>query len=104
MVPGLRLGSDLGGTKVELAAFDGAGAELLRRRIDTPAGNYAATVHAIASLVHQAEQALGTRGSVGVGTPGAASLRTGPIRTANSAGPTGRDWRADPGRALALPG
>jgi fructokinase len=96
-----RIGVDLGGTKIEVAAFDAAGRERLRRRVDTPAGDYEATVDAVARLVHGAERELGAAASVGVGTPGAASLRTGLIRNANSTCLNGRDLEADLERALA---
>ncbi len=68
----MKLGIDLGGTKIEIIALDDQGVELLRRRVPTPQGDYAATLHAIENLVHSAEAALGQRGSVGIGTrPGA---------------------------------
>lgn len=80
----MRIGVDLGGTKIEIAALDAAGAVLTRKRIDTPAGDYAATVKAIAALVRSVESALGREGSVGIATPGARSLATGRIKNANS--------------------
>ncbi|MCX7672857.1 MAG: ROK family protein, partial [Thiobacillaceae bacterium] len=73
----LRLGLDLGGTKIELIALDRAHRELMRRRIPTPRGDYAGTVEAIAGLVEAAERELGARGTVGLGTPGAVSPATG---------------------------
>ncbi|MFC5302031.1 ROK family protein [Azospira restricta] len=79
----MRIGVDLGGTKIEAAAFDGL-RELARRRIATPAGDYRATVGAVAALVEALENELGRRGSVGIGTPGAASALTGRIKNANS--------------------
>jgi len=96
----LRIGVDLGGTKIEIAAFDAEGRERLRRRIDTPAGDYEATVEAIARLVHDAERELGGRGTVGIGTPGATSRATGLIRNANSTCLNGRDLQGDLERAL----
>ena len=99
----LRIGIDLGGTKIELAAFDATGTEHLRRRIDTPAGDYDATVAAVARLVRDAERELGMAGSVGIGTPGARSLRTGLMRNANSTCLNGRDLQGDLERALQRP-
>lgn len=96
----LRIGVDLGGTKIEIAAFDDERRERLRRRIDTPAGDYEATVEAMARLVRDAERELGARGTVGVGTPGATSLATGLIRNANSTCLNGRDLHGDLERAL----
>jgi fructokinase len=79
----MRIGVDLGGSKIEAAAFDGQ-LELARRRIPTPAGDYRATVGAVAGLVEVLEYELGRRGSVGVGTPGAESALNGRIKNANS--------------------
>ena len=49
-----RIGIDLGGTKIEIAVLDGRGEPVLRRRVPTPAGDYAATVEAIGRLVEEA--------------------------------------------------
>lgn len=81
----MRLGIDLGGTKIEIIAIDDQGVELLRRRIPAPTGDYSATLLAIAGLVHGAEADLGQRGSLGVGTPGAISKATGLLKNSNSA-------------------
>ena len=86
----IRIGIDLGGTKIELAAFAPDGSELLRRRVPTPQGDYAATLDAIAALVAEADAALGAGGTVGIGTPGARSLATGRIKNANSTCLNGR--------------
>lgn len=99
----MRIGVDLGGTKIELAAFAPDGREALRRRIDTPSGDYEATVAAVERLVREAEQDLGGRGSVGVGTPGARSLRTGLMRNCNSTCLNGRDLLRDLEQALRRP-
>ena len=80
----IRIGIDLGGSKTEVAAFDATGAELLRRRAPTPSGDYAATLTLIATLIHNAERTLNTRGSIGIGTPGALSPSTGLMRNSNS--------------------
>jgi len=80
----MRLGIDLGGTKIEIIALDDGGKELLRRRVFTPSGNYAATLQVIAVLVHDAEAELGQRGSVGIGTPGSLSRATGRLKNSNS--------------------
>lgn len=80
----IRLGIDLGGTKIEIMALDAGGEVLLRQRIATPQGDYPATLRAIAGLVAAAESQLGRRGSVGIGIPGAESLATGLIKNANS--------------------
>lgn len=79
----MRIGIDLGGTKIEAIALDAAGATLARRRIDTPRDDYPATLRAIAGLVATLETETATRGSIGVGTPGALSPFTGRMRNAS---------------------
>lgn len=80
----MRLGIDLGGTKIEIMALDASGKMLLRQRIATPQDDYPATLKAIASLVEATEKQLGQRGTLGIGIPGAESLATGLIKNANS--------------------
>jgi fructokinase len=80
----MRMGIDLGGTKIEIIALDDSGKELLRRRVPTPSGNYTATLQTIAALVHDAEAELGQRGLLGIGTPGALSKATGLLKNSNS--------------------
>jgi fructokinase len=80
----MRLGIDLGGTKIEIIALDDSGRELLRRRVPTPKENYAATLQAIAQLVRDTESELGQHGSLGIGTPGALSRATGHLKNSNS--------------------
>ena len=101
----LRIGIDLGGTKIEIIALDARGAVLLRERVATPRGDYAATVAAIAGLVQGAEGKLGVGGTVtvGVGIPGAESQVTGLIKNANSTWLIGRPLRADLAAALGRP-
>jgi len=91
----LRLGIDLGGSKIEIAALAPDNAELLRRRVPTPRGDYPGTLAAIAGLVEQAERDLGQRGSLGIGIPGAESRVTGLIKNANSTWLIGRPLRHD---------
>lgn len=80
----LRLGIDLGGTKIEIIALDDAGRELVRRRVPTPKGDYEATLKAVADLVADAETELGSAGTVGIGTPGSLSRATNLLRNSNS--------------------
>jgi fructokinase len=80
----MRLGIDLGGTKIEIVALDDEGVERSRRRVPTPRGDYAATLQAIAGLVQEAETELGQCGTVGIGTPGAISRATGRLKNSNS--------------------
>lgn len=98
--PPLRLGIDLGGTKIELIALDAAHNELLRRRVATPQGDYAGTLAAIAGLVGDAERELGARGTVGLGTPGAISPATGRMKNCNSTWLNGQPLKQDLERLL----
>ena len=93
-----RFGIDLGGTKIEILALDASGAELLRRRVAAPRDDYDATLAAIVALVADAEHELGVApglASVGVGTPGSRSPRTGLLRGSNSVWLNGRPIRED---------
>lgn len=100
MSSSLRLGIDLGGTKIELIALDQSGETWLRRRVATPQHDYAATVAAIAALVADAEARLGQRGSVGIGTPGAVSPATGLMKNCNSTWLNGKPLPQDLTHAL----
>lgn len=99
----LRLGVDLGGTKIEIVALDPAGRPMFRRRVPTPQGDYPATVAAVAGLVEAAERELGQQGSVGVGIPGAESAQTGLIKNANSTCLIGQPLRRDLENRLCRP-
>jgi predicted NBD/HSP70 family sugar kinase len=89
-----RIGIDLGGTKIELAALDASGAILMRRRVPTPIGDYEGTIEAVGRLVDEAGRELGG-GTVGVATPGALSLATGRVKNANSTCLNGRALKQD---------
>lgn len=91
----MRIGVDLGGTKIEAIALDKAGREIFRRRIATPRGDYAGTVSAVASLVAEAGA-----GSIGIGIPGALSQLTGLVKNANSTWLIGRPLKQDLERRL----
>jgi len=80
----MRLGVDLGGTKIEVLALDARGRERFRRRVPTPKGDYAGTLEAIAMLVRDAEGAIGSTATIGIGTPGSISRATGLLRGSNS--------------------
>jgi fructokinase len=96
----VRIGVDLGGTKIEIVALDRDGGERLRRRVPTPVGDYEATVAAVASLVENAQRELGGRCPVGIGTPGAISPATGLIKNANSTVLIGKPLGLDLARAF----
>lgn len=91
----MRIGVDLGGTKIEAIAIDRGGATLWRRRVATPAGDYAGTLDAVRDLVLAAERELSGRASVGVGSPGSISPSTGLLRNSNSTILNGKPLDAD---------
>ena len=102
--PWPRLGVDLGGTKIEIAALDERGAFLLRERCATPRGDYAATLRAVAALVAAGEQRLGLGAlALGVGIPGSLSPVDGRVRNANSTALNGQPFKEDLQRLLARP-
>lgn len=80
----MRIGIDLGGTKIEVIALADDGQELFRKRVSTPRHDYQQTIEAIAGLVFDAEAATGQKGSVGIGIPGTISPFTGKVKNANS--------------------
>ena len=96
----IRIGIDLGGTKIEALALDPAGREVLRRRVQTPRGNYAATISAVKGLVEEIDSSSGVKGSVGIGIPGALSRVTGLVKNANSTWLIGRALKEDLETAL----
>jgi len=95
----MRLGLDLGGTKIEIIALD-KGREMLRERIATPLSSYDDTIRAMRDLVRSTETKLGERGSVGVAIPGALSPITGLVKNANSTRLIGHPLDRDLGAAL----
>jgi fructokinase len=80
----VRIGVDLGGTKIEAVALDDRGGVRARRRVATPRDDYPATLRAVADLVRGLERDAGETGSVGIGIPGALSPATGRVKNANS--------------------
>ena len=99
----MRIGVDLGGTKIEAIALADDGAVTVRRRIPTPREDYPGTLDAIALLVEEVEREAGQRGSVGIGMPGTISPATGRVKNANSTWLNGRPLREDMERCLARP-
>ena len=98
------IGVDLGGTKIEAIVLDAEGADLWRERVPTPAGDYDATLAAIAGLLRRADDALGLPPGcpVGIGTPGN-QTRAGLIKNANSTCLNGRALAHDLARVLDRP-
>ncbi len=96
----LRIGVDLGGTKIEFVALENDGQELWKQRVATPRGDYDGTVRAIKEGVEQIERELGQRGTVGVGIPGSISRITHTVKNANSLWLIGRSFDKDLSIAL----
>jgi fructokinase len=97
-MPNVRIGLDLGGTKIEALALDARGRELFRKRVPSPRGDYAATIAAVCSLVSEIGE-----GSVGIGIPGALSRVTGRVKNANSTWLIDRPLQEDLEKALGRP-
>jgi fructokinase len=91
----LRIGIDIGGTKIEALALGAVGREVFRKRVPTPRGDYAATIGAVASLVNEVGE-----GTVGIGIPGALSRVTGLVKNANSIWLIGKPLKQDLEKAL----
>ena len=99
----MRIGVDLGGTKIEAVALDEAGQVSARRRVPTPRGDYAGTLEAVAGLVAGLEAETGRTGSVGVGIPGALSPATGLVKNSNCTWLQGRPLDDDLSARLGRP-
>ena len=99
----MRIGIDLGGTKIEGIVLDPAGRVAVRRRVATPRDDYEGTVAAVAALVRDLEGEAGTGATVGVGTPGAISPARGVMKNANSTWLNGRPLGLDLEKALGRP-
>ena len=99
----MRIGIDLGGTKIEGLALAADGRELVRRRILTPRGDYERTLEQVAALVRDIEREISDKGTVGVGIPGTISPATGLVKNANSTWLNGRPLGDDLPRLLDRP-
>ena len=96
----MRIGIDLGGTKIEGLALDKDGAERARLRVPTPPTSYEDAIKSIIDVVHELERQVGSECSVGLATPGAISPATSLIKNANSTRLNGRPLHRDIERAL----
>lgn len=99
----MRIGVDLGGTKIEAIALDRNGAQLARERTATPQHDYDSTIRAISTLVNAFDARFAQRGTVGVGIPGTISPATGLVKNANSVWLNGRALDKDLEAALTRP-
>ncbi len=96
----MRIGIDLGGTKIEGIALDDSGNELARKRVDTPRGSYQSTISKVAEMVFYLEKQTGRNGTVGIGIPGTISALTGLVKNANSTWLIGKPFEQDLEQAL----
>ena len=99
----MRIGIDLGGTKIEGVVLAADGSEKARQRVPTPSGSYEAIVAAIVDLVAGLEARAGSAASIGIGIPGAVSPITGLVKNANSTRLIGKPLDADLRAALGRP-
>jgi len=99
----IRIGVDLGGTKIEAIALGADGKVLASRRVATPAHDYAAITRAVADLTRALEIEAGGRASVGIGMPGAISPKTGLVKNSNTVALNGRPFDRDIAAALEGP-
>lgn len=99
----ILIGVDLGGTKIEAIALDFSGEILARRRVATPAHDYAEIVRAITAMVRELEVETNRRGAVGVGAPGSISTHTGLVRGSNTLVVNGKPLDVDLSEALSRP-
>jgi len=91
----IRIGIDLGGTKIAAVALTAQGIVCAERRIATPANDYPTILRAIAALIDAIETECGARGSIGIGTPGAISPASGLIKNSNSVCLNGKPLQRD---------
>jgi fructokinase len=99
----MRIGIDLGGTKIEGLAIDHDGTERIRKRIPAPRGDYEATLAAVATLVRDIEHEAGAPATVGLGIPGTISPATGVVKNSNSTWLNGTPLADDLSRLLKRP-
>lgn len=92
---GLRIGIDLGGTKIEGVVLAPDGSEKARIRVAAPKGNYEASIAALTDLIADLERQAGAKCTIGIGMPGSISPATGLVQNANSVWLNGRPLKAD---------
>ena len=102
MVIGMRIGIDLGGTKIEAVGMDPMGEVRGKIRVSTP-DNYEKVIDSIVSMVGRMEDKVGKIDAVGIGTPGAIDPETGLVKNAYNTALQGRPFADDIGKRLTLP-
>ncbi len=93
--PKLRIGIDLGGTKIAGVVLDADGARLAERRVASPQADYQASIDALAALVGDLEADVSAKATIGIGMPGSLSPATGLVQNANSTWLNGRPLKSD---------
>ncbi len=99
----MRIGIDLGGTKIEALAIDAKGQPLCRLRRPTPKGSYTEILDAVADIVREVDAQVGQQGTVGMGIPGTISPATGLVKNANTRALIGHPLDRDLSERLARP-
>ncbi|MBK18020.1 MAG: hypothetical protein CMM52_04180 [Rhodospirillaceae bacterium] len=99
----MRIGVDLGGTKIEFAAFEDDGTNLASNRISSPQNSYRNTLVALKEGVDALELSLGKKGTIGIGIPGTISPHTGLVKGANSTWLIGNPIKQDLEELLGRP-
>ncbi|MFD2176334.1 fructokinase [Veronia pacifica] len=99
----MKIGIDLGGTKIEIVVLDDSGEDIYRKRVPTPKGDYLATLNVISALIDEAEKSVSATCTVGIGIPGVLSPKTGLVKNANSVWLIGKPMDKDLERLIGRP-
>lgn len=91
----MRIGIDLGGTKIEALALDNLGRKLGRIRRPTPSDAYETIIDTLVGIVDELESQVGAKGTIGIGIPGTISPATGLVKGANTTSLNGRPLDRD---------
>ena len=96
----MRIGVDLGGTKIEAIAISATGDEIARKRIETPKGDYKGTLEAIRLVVRAVEEKISNtndhiRSTVGIGIPGSLKRQSNVVQNSNSTWIIGKNIKKD---------
>ena len=100
---GLRIGLDVGGSKIEGILMSPGATELARYRVATPRNDYAATIAAIVDLTARLKKGITGGARIGIAVPGSISPLTGLMQNANSTWLNARPFDRDLAVALATP-
>ncbi|WP_112662739.1 ROK family protein [Microvirga flavescens] len=98
----VRIGIDVGGTKIAAVVLDAHGEMISRTRVDTP-GDYSSLIAAVPAVIERCGQAARNIMGVGIGMPGSQSPKTGLWRNCNMTFVNGRDVVSDLTAAIPYP-